>query len=307
MYSVGAKASVRNVENRTEAVTDSENRRQTILIEFRTNVTGTNIVISISATLTTVLATRPTVPCAVLPGDRFLAITTCLMPLIIMTVLLIRTLTVRITLNTASMPTEKFSVSTAVNAFTNVIGIISAGTSAQWTPRRNRNTIVNISNTVLFKAQIIPATEIPMNGEALHGTPHLMPVGKQCVSLLTPVCIVAVAPSVPVFGDSRMLMVADGPLPRCALNRHLRSLTLICVILLTCIAELLGSVPSMTLVNLLGADNRFPMMTAVATLRASWAGKLLTSLVEIRVPRVITVVPMLVGARPKLTSPRGLT
>lgn len=106
------------------------------------------------------------------------------MPLIIMTVLLISRLTVSITVNTAKAPMSQLKVQSMEKAFTNIIGMVTAGTSAVWKPRRNRHTMRKIRVTVLSSAPIMLLTEVPINEAALHVIPHLSLRGKHRVSLL---------------------------------------------------------------------------------------------------------------------------
>lgn len=177
------------------------------------NVTGTNIVDSITVTFISVFRTRDTDPLAVLPGGSPLLTTMCLMPLIIITVLLMSSLTVSITLNTASAPTEQLKVVRTVNAFNNIMGIVTAGTSAVCTPRKNRHTIRNISTTVLNSAPIILRTESRMNGAALQGQRIPTFRGKNGRNLVSPVPTVPVALRVPVLAVSPTFRFVVGPLP----------------------------------------------------------------------------------------------
>ncbi len=80
--------------------------------------------------VTRVFATLFTVPPAVLHGDRFLRRTTWLIPLMIITVLLMISLTVSISLSRATTPNEKLNTSTILNALIRETGIVTTGTRA---------------------------------------------------------------------------------------------------------------------------------------------------------------------------------
>lgn len=255
-----------------------------------------NIVDSITVTLIRVFRTRFTDPWAVLPGGKFLLVTICLMPLIIMTVLLINKLTVSITLNTASAPTEKLKVVRMVKAFSNIIGMVTAGTNAVWKPRRNRHTIRNMRTTVLISAPIILRTETPMNGAALHGqiTPRFD--GKNGLTPVSLVWTVVVALSVPVLAVSPTFRLEVGRLPNLVTTLQPLLFSLTPVILCSSMWELLRPIPSRTPLNLLAEARCARVTTEVPSRRFPIGGALLSRFVVIRVPRVPTVATILIGA-----------
>lgn len=127
---MGSSASVMIAETTIDMVTATANRWQSRFATFVRKSIGMKMVYNMSDTVTSVLSRSFTVPPAVLQGERRLLPTTWLMPLIIMTVLLIMTLTVRTSFSSASTPSEKLKMSTMLKALTSETGIVMTGTSA---------------------------------------------------------------------------------------------------------------------------------------------------------------------------------
>lgn len=111
-----------------EIMTATENRWHKVLATLSKKSIGINMVVNITEAVTKVFDNLRTVPRAVLCVARRLLRTKCLMPLIIITVLLIITLTVRTKFNKANTPSENFTTSTKLNALTKETGIVTAGT-----------------------------------------------------------------------------------------------------------------------------------------------------------------------------------
>lgn len=307
VYRVGARSTVINIESSTEETSATENRWQTLLAVLSTKVTGTNIVERIIVTLISVCRTRFTDPRAVLPGGSPLLVTICLMPLIIMTVLLISNFTVSITLNTANAPTAKLIVDKTVNALRTIIGMVTAGTTAVWKPRKNRHTIRKMRTTVLISAPKILRTETLTNGAALQGQIAPRSVGKQVDKWPSLLPIVCEALRVPVLAVSPTVTLVVGPLPQCVMAEQLLVLSLMWVILCSSIRELLRRIPNRTPLNLLGARRCARITTEVPSRRLVVRGTLFSRLLETRPPRIPTRETILEGIRPHPPSPRGLS
>lgn len=122
MYRVGASASEPNLSKMAVVVTARVNRPHNRLETLSTKAAGTKIVSNISMMFMTGLITLFTVLAMVLWVAHPFALTSCDEPLIIMTVLLIMTVTVRTNLNKANAPTENFKVDTIVSALTREMG-----------------------------------------------------------------------------------------------------------------------------------------------------------------------------------------
>lgn len=176
--------------------------------------------------------------------------------LIIITVPLIITLTVSISVNKASTPTEKFNTRTKKKALTKDIGMVTVGTSAECKLRKKRHIMININKKVLSKAPNMEATEVLRKWDMLHVTPQLtLGVKSSLPTLLTcrptPLTILCV----PEFGCRPTTTEVEGCLLATDITPQLLELNLTAVILSRCSNELLGKVPSITLLHLLGASN----------------------------------------------------
>lgn len=103
-------------------VTAKVNRPHSRFDTLSMSAAGTNMVSSISIILITGLATLFTVLAIVRWEAQCFALSRCAEPLIIITVLLIMTVMVSTSLNSASAPTEKLNKDTMVSALTSDIG-----------------------------------------------------------------------------------------------------------------------------------------------------------------------------------------
>lgn len=306
VLSVGESASEPKLETSIEIVTATVNRWQNLLAILGRKVSGMNIEVSISATVTTGLEILSTVPRVVLCGCTFL-LTRCLTPLIMMTVLLIMTLTVSISLNRASMPTEQFSTYSMVKALMTEIGIVTSGTSDVCYARRNMIMMTMISSIVLSSATIIEWTDRCMNMAALQIVRYVMFLGKLCLSLLTPVWIVLDSVTEPVFGILKTVIVVVLLPPSRDRTEQSRELSLISVMLVSAAIVLLVDACSMTVLKLLG---ELSCLWVPIVNRRVWLlgrGGVLTVLVEILTPRLWTVTMMLLVESLCVVVPVGLT
>lgn len=227
VVSVGDRARVIRLETIMETVTATVNRPQSRLATLFTNVIGTNIVYSIRMTVIIGLVILLTVCPVVLPGATPRIRTPCLMPLTIMTVLLIMTLTVNITLNSASTPIENLRVVTLTNALITDIGIVSIGTSAVCRSRRKTKIMTIISIRVLKNARTILETEVWAKVAALTMTPHLTFLGNAVPTLDRAPAIVVEMLRVPVLGRRHMVTSAVGWFRQASCREQLPRLSLV--------------------------------------------------------------------------------
>lgn len=223
--------------------------------------------------------------------------------LIMITVPLIMTLTVSISVNSASTPTEKFNTRTKKKALISEIGMVTVGTNAEWKLRRNKHIMTNISKKVLNSAWSIIETEVLRNCEILHDTPQLtLGVKSSLPTLLTPVPTPRTILWVPEFGCRPTTTEVEGPLLATETTPQLLELNLTAVILPNWRIELLGNVPNMTLLHLLGASNPLSHRNIHRNRRGTPLESTLAPLGVVLTPREWTVVAILRGDTPQVVS-----
>lgn len=283
------------VETLMVMVTATLNRAQNMFDALFTTVMGTNMVTKISAEATTVEATFDTVLTAVTQEDPHFMLKCVRIVLIMTTVLLMIALTVRMSVKSASRPTENLVIERNVKALISVMRTETAGTSAEWTLRRKMHIMRTMSRTVLTSAPTILPTEVQRK----------LPMSRRRVTVMFPGSLSLILPSsvptlpmiraVPELVARKITASMFGRLPAQFPQVQDLSFNLTLVMLPRRRTALLGRVRSMTLLNLLGATRCLWHPTAH---RNAPREPLFSALAVDLTPRLVRVVAMLDGTSP---------